>query len=76
VLRLYRSVAFTQLHGDSSRALLPALAKNNRIVYVLNADGDGKLINSPPSEEYAIDWFLVDSAEGGRSIMLLILLLS
>jgi phosphoribosylanthranilate isomerase len=76
VLRLYRSVAFTQLHGDSSRALLPALAKNNRIVYVLNADGDGKLINSPPSEEYAIDWFLVDSAEGGRYIMLLILLLS
>ncbi|KAF7109612.1 hypothetical protein CFC21_109844 [Triticum aestivum] len=54
-----------QLHGDSSRALVPALAKNNRIVYVLNADADGKLINSPPSEEYDIDWFLVDSAEGG-----------
>jgi phosphoribosylanthranilate isomerase len=45
-------------------------------VYVLNADGDGKLINSPPSEEYAIDWFLVDSAEGGRYIMLLIQMLS
>lgn len=69
---LYRSVALTQLHGDSSRALVPALAKNNRIVYVLNADADGKLINSPPSEEYDIDWFLVDSAEGGRYIMLLI----
>ncbi|VAI89059.1 unnamed protein product [Triticum turgidum subsp. durum] len=54
-----------QLHGDSSRALVPALAKNNRIVYVLNADADGKLINSPPSEEYDVDWFLVDSAEGG-----------
>ncbi|KQJ86188.1 N-(5'-phosphoribosyl)anthranilate isomerase 1, chloroplastic [Brachypodium distachyon] len=54
-----------QLHGDSSRALLPALAKNNQIIYVLNADEDGKLINSLPSEEYPIDWFLVDSAQGG-----------
>jgi phosphoribosylanthranilate isomerase len=76
VLSLHRSVAFTQLHGDRSRALLPALAKNNRIVYVLNADGDGKLMNSPPSEEYAIDWFLVDSAEGGRYILFLIRLQS
>lgn len=67
ILRLSDScdLQLIQLHGDSSRALLPALAKNNRIVYVLNADGDGKLINSLPSEEYAIDWFLVDSAEGG-----------
>ncbi|XP_047073829.1 N-(5'-phosphoribosyl)anthranilate isomerase 1, chloroplastic-like [Lolium rigidum] len=67
ILRLSDScnLELIQLHGDSSRALLPALAKNNRIVYVLNADGDGKLINSPPSEKYAIDWFLVDSAEGG-----------
>lgn len=33
---------------------------------MLNADEDGKLINAPPSEEYVVDWFLVDSARGGR----------
>jgi len=55
-----------QLHGDSSRELLPVLWKNNRIIYVLNADEDGKLINAAPSEEYVVDWFLVDSANGGR----------
>lgn len=54
-----------QLHGDSSRELLPVLWKNNRIIYVLNAAGDGNLINSPPSEEFILDWFLVDSAKGG-----------
>ncbi|CAN6169890.1 unnamed protein product [Urochloa humidicola] len=54
-----------QLHGDNSRELLPVLWKNNRIIYVLNADEDGKLINAPPSEEYVVDWFLVDSAKGG-----------
>ncbi|KAG2606313.1 N-(5'-phosphoribosyl)anthranilate isomerase 1, chloroplastic-like isoform X1 [Panicum virgatum] len=54
-----------QLHGDSSRELLPVLWKNNRIIYVLNADEDGKLINAAPSEEYVVDWFLVDSANGG-----------
>uniref|UniRef100_A0A0A9GCN8 phosphoribosylanthranilate isomerase n=1 Tax=Arundo donax TaxID=35708 RepID=A0A0A9GCN8_ARUDO len=54
-----------QLHGDRTRELLPVLWKNNRIIYVLNADEDGKLINAPPSEEYVLDWFLVDSAKGG-----------
>nr|CAB3489522.1 unnamed protein product [Digitaria exilis] len=55
-----------QLHGDSSRELLPVLWKNNRIIYVLNADDNGNLINAPPSEEFILDWFLVDSAKGGR----------
>uniref|UniRef100_A0ACD5YQP5 Uncharacterized protein n=1 Tax=Avena sativa TaxID=4498 RepID=A0ACD5YQP5_AVESA len=54
-----------QLHGDESRALLHLLSKNKRIIYVLNADDDGKLINAPPHEEYVPDWFLVDSAKGG-----------
>ncbi|KAL6876476.1 hypothetical protein ACP4OV_013048 [Aristida adscensionis] len=54
-----------QLHGDSSRELLPVLWKNNRIIYVLNSDEDGKLMNAPPSEEFVFDWFLVDSAKGG-----------
>lgn len=38
---------------------------------MLNADEDGKLINAPPSEEYVLDWFLVDSAKGGRYKILL-----
>lgn len=54
-----------QLHGDKSRALLHVISKNNRIVYVLNVDDDGRLINAPPREEYVLDWFLVDSAKGG-----------
>ncbi|KAF8730787.1 hypothetical protein HU200_016650 [Digitaria exilis] len=54
-----------QLHGDSSRELLLVLWKNNRIIYVLNADDNGNLINAPPSEEFILDWFLVDSAKGG-----------
>ncbi|CAM0945906.1 unnamed protein product [Alopecurus aequalis] len=54
-----------QLHGDESRSLLHVLSKNKRIIYVLNADDDGKLINAPPHEEYVLDWFLVDSAKGG-----------
>jgi phosphoribosylanthranilate isomerase len=55
-----------QLHGDESRSLLHMLSKDKRIIYVLNADDDGKLINAPPHEEYVLDWFLVDSAKGGR----------
>jgi phosphoribosylanthranilate isomerase len=63
-----------QLHGDESRALVHTLAKDNSIVYVLNADEDGKLIKPPPVLEYALDWFLVDSAKGGRLGPTLILL--
>uniref|UniRef100_A0A0E0G4N9 phosphoribosylanthranilate isomerase n=1 Tax=Oryza nivara TaxID=4536 RepID=A0A0E0G4N9_ORYNI len=54
-----------QLHGDESRSLLHVLSKNNRIIYVLNANDDGKLINALPDEKYELDWFLVDSAKGG-----------
>jgi hypothetical protein len=55
-----------QLHGDESRSLLHVLSRDKRIIYVLNADDDGKLINAPPHEECVLDWFLVDSAKGGR----------
>ncbi|KAF8692263.1 hypothetical protein HU200_039870 [Digitaria exilis] len=61
----YCGLNLIQLHGDESRALVYTLSKNNRIVYVLNADEDGKLIKSPPILEDAVDWFLVDSAKGG-----------
>ncbi|KAJ1278901.1 hypothetical protein BS78_04G114500 [Paspalum vaginatum] len=56
---------FVQLHGDESRALVHTLSKNNRIIYVLNVDDNGKLINTPPEMECELDWFLVDSAKGG-----------
>ncbi|KAF8733327.1 hypothetical protein HU200_014931 [Digitaria exilis] len=61
----YCGLNLIQLHGDESRALVHTLSKNNRIVYVLNADEDGKLIKPPPVLEDALDWFLVDSAKGG-----------
>ena len=60
-----------QLHGDESRALVHTLSKNNRIIYVLNADDNGKLINAPDME-YELDWYLVDSAKGGRLDLALI----
>jgi phosphoribosylanthranilate isomerase len=47
------------------------LWKNKRIIYVLNVDDGGNLINAPPSEEFILDWFSVDSAKGGRYIILL-----
>ena len=67
-------ISYMQLHGDESRALLHVISKNTRIIYVLNADDDGKLINAPPHQEYMLDWFLVDSAEGGRLDLFLLLL--
>lgn len=56
-----------QLHGDASRAAFPLLVKENRVIYVLHADQDGKLMNNIPDEECSsVDWILVDSAKGGR----------
>ncbi|MQM11259.1 hypothetical protein Taro_044167 [Colocasia esculenta] len=59
-------VELVQLHGDGSRAALPSILQQKRIIYVLHADGDGRLLNHVIDEESAlVDWFLVDSAEGG-----------
>ncbi|GJN12133.1 hypothetical protein PR202_ga30387 [Eleusine coracana subsp. coracana] len=55
-----------QLHRESSRELLPVLWKNNRIIYILNADDDGNLINYPPSEEFILDWFFGGQCKGGK----------
>ncbi|KAG6600920.1 N-(5'-phosphoribosyl)anthranilate isomerase 1, chloroplastic, partial [Cucurbita argyrosperma subsp. sororia] len=55
-----------QLHGDSSRAALPLLAKDYRTIYVLNANKDGSLRNEISTEDCSlVDWVLVDSAKGG-----------
>lgn len=69
---LHFPISNMQLHGDKSRALVHTLSKNNRIIYVLNADDNGKLINTPPALEYGLDWYLVDSAKGGRLDLALI----
>lgn len=56
-----------QLHGNGSRAGLVALQQWNQIIYVLHADESGKLLNQITDEESPLaDWFLVDSATGGR----------
>lgn len=58
---------FLQLHGDNSRAALPELVLKHPIIYVLNANEDGELINKISDEECSsVDWILVDSAQGGR----------
>ncbi|PKA65368.1 N-(5'-phosphoribosyl)anthranilate isomerase 1, chloroplastic [Apostasia shenzhenica] len=60
------NLEFLQLHGDGSRAALPQLLRRNRIIYVLHADENGKLLNNvSDGESSLIDWILVDSAKGG-----------
>ncbi|CAK9323859.1 unnamed protein product [Citrullus colocynthis] len=55
-----------QLHGDSSRAALPLLVKDYRIIYVLNANEDGSLLNKISTDDCSlVDWILIDSAKGG-----------
>ncbi|KAL1807520.1 hypothetical protein ACET3Z_024510 [Daucus carota] len=57
---------FVQLHGDASRAAFPVLVKENRIIYVLNANEDGNLLNYITEDECSlVDWILVDSSKGG-----------
>ncbi|XP_020250673.1 N-(5'-phosphoribosyl)anthranilate isomerase 1, chloroplastic-like isoform X2 [Asparagus officinalis] len=57
---------FVQLHGDCSRAELRKLLPLSRVIYVIHADENGKLLNHVPGEAAAlVDWVLVDSAKGG-----------
>lgn len=60
------NLELVQLHGNGSRAALPTLLRQNRIIYVLHADEDGNLLNDAPDEESSlVDWFLVDGTTGG-----------
>ncbi|EOA21332.1 hypothetical protein CARUB_v10001692mg [Capsella rubella] len=55
-----------QLHGNGSRAAFSGLVRERRVIYVLNASVDGKLLNAVPEEDcHLADWILVDSATGG-----------
>ncbi|XP_038723402.1 N-(5'-phosphoribosyl)anthranilate isomerase 1, chloroplastic-like [Tripterygium wilfordii] len=57
---------FVQLHGNNSRKAFPFLVRENRIIYVLHANEDGKLLNHISNEEASqVDWILVDSSTGG-----------
>ena len=56
-----------QLHGNGSRLAFPSLIRENRVIYVLHANGDGSLLNTISDEDCSlVDWVLVDSAKGGR----------
>ncbi|OAO91475.1 hypothetical protein AXX17_AT5G05090 [Arabidopsis thaliana] len=60
------SYGFLQLHGNGSRAAFSRLVRKRRVIYVLNANQDGKLLNEVPEEDcHLADWILVDSATGG-----------
>ncbi|KAF5200218.1 N-(5-phosphoribosyl)anthranilate isomerase, partial [Thalictrum thalictroides] len=57
---------FVQLHGKRSRAALPVLLQERRLIYVLHVNEDGDLLNKIAKEESSpVDWVLVDSAKGG-----------
>lgn len=56
-----------QLHGNGSRAAFLDLVQEKQIVYVLQANADGDLLNQISDEDCStVDWILVDSATGGR----------
>uniref|UniRef100_A0A7N0TGY3 phosphoribosylanthranilate isomerase n=1 Tax=Kalanchoe fedtschenkoi TaxID=63787 RepID=A0A7N0TGY3_KALFE len=68
ILRAYAAsdIELVQLHGGPSRAVLPVLAQESPVIYVLHANEDGQLLNQISSEEAPlVDWILVDSAKGG-----------
>ncbi|KAG2310140.1 hypothetical protein Bca52824_021697 [Brassica carinata] len=54
-----------QLHGNGSRSAFSGLVRQRRVIYVLNASEDGKLLNEVPEDCHLADWILVDSATGG-----------
>ncbi|RWW69979.1 hypothetical protein BHE74_00022369 [Ensete ventricosum] len=57
---------FVQLHGDGSRSSLPILPQQHRIIYVLQVDKNGILLDHVSDEESSIaDWLLKDGAKGG-----------
>lgn len=59
-------IEFLQLHGDGSRAEMPRLLRTKRVIYVLHADENGKLLNQISNGDSSlVDWILVDSAKGG-----------
>ncbi|PHT90409.1 N-(5'-phosphoribosyl)anthranilate isomerase 1, chloroplastic [Capsicum annuum] len=59
-----------QLHGNGSRDAFPVLVGEKRLVYVLHANEDGRLLNAVSVEESSlIDWILVDSAKGGSQLI-------
>ncbi|OAY38458.2 hypothetical protein MANES_10G011400v8 [Manihot esculenta] len=56
---------FVQLHGNGSRAAFLDLVQEKQIVYVLQANADGDLLNQISDEDCStVDWILVDSATG------------
>lgn len=60
------NLELVQLHGNGSRAAFPVLVQERRIIYVLNANEDGGLLNQISDEQSSlVDWILVDSAKGG-----------
>lgn len=60
------NIEYVQLHGNGSRSTFSQLVKENRIIYVLHSDKDGKLLNDISQQECSlVDWILVDSAIGG-----------
>ncbi|XP_051143103.1 N-(5'-phosphoribosyl)anthranilate isomerase 1, chloroplastic-like [Andrographis paniculata] len=59
-------LGYVQLHGNRSRDAFQNIVKDIRIIYVLHANEDGKLLNSISDERSSqVDWILVDSATGG-----------
>ena len=58
-------IEYAQLHGDQARASFDAIGEHLRIIYVVHADKDGRIVTQIGHTEKRPDWYLVDSMKGG-----------
>lgn len=58
-------ITFAQLHGDQARASFGDIGDDLRIIYVVHADKDGRIVTEMSQIERRPDWYLVDSLKGG-----------
>ena len=58
-----------QLHGEGARSSFAKLPSHLRKIYVLNVNTDGIIQTIFPEAQDEVDWFLLDSLQGGRYIL-------
>ncbi|XP_044508900.1 N-(5'-phosphoribosyl)anthranilate isomerase 1, chloroplastic-like [Mangifera indica] len=67
VAREYGAEPVVGLRGEASRAAFPKLVQENQIIYVLQANDNGDLLNQISYKDCSlVDWVLAGSAKGNR----------
>nr|QKY15230.1 phosphoribosylanthranilate isomerase (PAI4) [Polytomella parva] len=79
MMNLAREVGldYIQLHGDKSRASLPDISGDFKVIYVTSFDGEGvcrtpipdlDLVSKSRGSQSAVDFFLADGLQGGSGV--------